>query len=237
MKKAIIIGATSGIGKALAEVMVEDGWQLGITGRRAGLLEEIAARNPEVIELAAFDLTADNATSKLEEMIAAMGEIDLLVLSSGTGDLDSDLDPAITRRTNTLNVDAFSEVVLFAYKYFAGKGGGHIAAITSVAGLRGGDDSPSYGASKAYQINFLEALRKRSLKLKENVSVTDLRPGSVDTDMMKGDGHFWISTPEKAARTMYKGISKRKSVQYVTPRWRFIGGLLNIMPRKLYNRI
>lgn len=236
-KKAVIIGATSGIGEALAQTMAADGWMVGITGRRGAELERIRAKLPERFTAAAFDVTAPDATLHLEKLIEEMGGIDLLVLSSGMGELNPTLNPDLERMTNNLNVSAFTEIIVFAYDYFLKRGGGTIAAITSVAGLRGDAIAPSYSASKAYQINFLEGLRKRSAKRGENIRVIDLRPGSVDTAMMKGEGHFWISTPEKAARTMYRAIGKKKAVQYVTSRWRYAGWLFRNMPAKLYMKI
>lgn len=237
MRKVIIIGASSGIGRALAQTMAADVWHVGITGRRAEMLDEVRNRNPKSFTTAVFDVTAPDAITRLEELIGKMGGIDMLVFSSGTGDLDPALDVTIETRTNALNVEAFTSVMIFAYNYFLGRGGGHIAAITSVGGMRGMAVSPAYGASKAYQINFLEGLRSRSAKQKENITVTDLRPGLVDTDMMKGDKFFWVSSPQHAAQTMYKALRKGKRMQYVSPRWRFIGGLLNVMPRRLYDRL
>lgn len=234
MRKAIIIGATSGIGKALAERMAEDGWTVGITGRRSEELNRMCEKHPESFVASAFDITATGAITNLERLIEKMDNIDLLVLSSGTGELNRMLNPDIEKSTNDINVCAFTDIMLFAYRYFLKQGGGSIAAITSVAGLRGDDIAPSYNASKAYQIIFLEGLRKRSAKRNENITVTDLRPGSVDTAMMKGEGHFWISTPEKAAETIYHAILKKKAVQYVTPRWCIAAWLFKNMPDKLY---
>lgn len=234
MKKAVIIGASSGIGRELAALMATQGWQVGITGRRRKLLEELAATDPASFTVAAFDATNENAPQEVAALIERMGGIDLLVFCSGTGDLNPELDKATELATNRLNVDAFSRVMLYAYNYFRSRGEGHLAAVTSVAGVRGLAISPAYGASKAYQINFLEALRQRSLKQKEGITVTDLRPGSVDTQMMKGEGHFWIATPRRAAEVMLRAIEKGRAVQYVTPRWALMGGLINVMPKWMY---
>lgn len=236
-KNAIIIGATSGIGRALAEEMAADGWTVGITGRRAEELERMCRNRPDRFVAAAFDITAPDATVCLGQLIDRMGGIDLLILSSGTGELNPTLDYGLEKITNDLNVCAFTEIIVYAYDYFSKRGGGSIAAITSVAGLRGDNVAPSYSASKAYQINFLEGLRKRSAKSGENITITDLRPGSVDTAMMKGEGHFWISTPERAAKTIYRAIRKKKAVQYVTPRWRIVAWLFRNMPAKIYKSL
>ena len=237
MKKAIVIGASSGIGKELALALSRSGYMVGITGRRGELLEEVRATAPENFVVAEFDAAAADATDRLRELIDRMGGVDLFILSAGTGHLNPELDTALEADTNRLNVDAFVAMTLFAYDYFLTRGGGHIAAITSVAGMRGEAAAPSYSASKAYQTNYLEGLRKRSAKRGENITVTELRPGSVATDMMKGEGHFWISTPERAAEVMLRAIKKRKAVQYVTPRWKTIGWMLKWMPRRIYDKI
>jgi short-subunit dehydrogenase len=237
MRRAVIIGASSGIGRALAAELARDGYRVGITGRRAELLEEIAAGSPENFVAAVFDATGENAAEKLEKVISELGGMDLFVFCSGTGDINPNLDHETERRTNRLNVDAFTRLCGAAYNYMQAGGGGHIAAVTSVMGLRGSGAAPSYAASKAYQINYLEGLRQRSVKGGHGITITDLRPGSVDTDMMKGEGHFWIVTPERAAATIMKAIRRRKSVQYVSPRWAIMGGLLKWLPRAVYNRM
>ncbi len=237
MKKAIVIGATSGIGRALARELVRNGYRAGITGRRAELLAEIAAGSPESFVTAVFDATAEDALPRLDDLISGLDGVDLFVFCAGTGDLNPDLDPATEERTNRLNVDAFTQLCGAVYKYMQAHGGGHIAAVTSVMGLRGSGLAPAYAASKAYQINYLEGLRQRSAKGGHGITVTDIRPGSVDTAMMKGEGHFWIATPERASLVIARAIARKKSVQYVTPRWAIVGRLLKMMPRAIYNRL
>lgn len=237
MKKAVIVGASSGIGKELALLLAANGYTVGITGRREALLSDIQAKYPGKMHVAAFDATSENAAESLERLIETLGGMDLFVFCSGTGNLNPTLDYGIERNTNELNVEAFTRLTGLAYNYFAANGGGHLAAVSSIMGLRGSGAAPAYAASKAYQINYLEGLRQRSVKAKAGITVCDFRPGSVDTDMMKGEGHFWIATPEQAARTIYKGIAKKRSVQYVTPRWAFIGMILKMLPRPIYNRM
>lgn len=97
-------------------------------------------------------------------------------------------------------------------------------------GLRGSRTAPSYAASKAYQINYLESLRQKACRQKLPIRVVDIRPGSVRTAMMKGEGHFWIASPQRAAQCICRAVRKGRSVQYVTPRWRWIGLALKIIP-------
>ena len=237
MKRAVVIGATTGIGRALAERLAREGYRVGITGRRAGELASLAAGSPESFVSAVFDATGNDAVDRLQELIGRLGGVELFVFNAGTGDLNPELDPATEERTNRLNIEAFTRLCCAAYDYFRMNGGGHIAAVTSVMGVRGSGAAPSYAASKAYQINYLEGLRQRSVKCGHGITVTDIRPGSVDTAMMKGEGHFWIATPERAARAIMKAIRRKSAVQYVTSRWAIIGRLLKIMPRAIYNRM
>lgn len=237
MKKAIIVGASSGIGNSLAEVLIENDYKVGITGRRKTILESLKKSNPNRISISAFDCTEGNNSKKLEELAAQLGGLDLLILSAGTGDLNETLDYGIEHTTNQLNVIAFTEIVNWAFHYFKKQGKGHLVAISSIGGLRGSRIAPAYNASKAYQINYLEGLRQKAKHSKNQIYVTDVRPGFVDTNMAKGEGQFWVATKEKAAKQIYGFIKRKKTVGYVTKRWRLISLLLKIVPNGIYKRM
>jgi short-subunit dehydrogenase len=237
MKKAIIIGATSGIGNELAKILVENGYKIGITGRRKAELQNLQKSNPENYEISSFDCTTKNNSEKLYELVNQIGGLDLLILSSGTGDLNEELDFKIENKTNLLNVNAFTEIVDWTFNYFQKQGKGHLAVISSIAGIRGGRMAPAYNASKAYQINYLEGLRQKATKTKKPIYVTDIRPGFVDTDMAKGEGQFWVTTKEKAARQIFGIIKRKKGIGYVTKRWWIIAKLLRLIPNEIYKRM
>lgn len=237
MQKAIIVGASSGIGKALATLLVQNGYQVGITGRRTQHLESLKASATEQFIVSAFDCTTADNGKKLEALTAALGGLDLLIVSAGTGEINYKLDTSIEQQTNQLNVMAFTDIVDWGYRYFALQKHGHLVAITSIAGLRGGKAAPAYGASKAYQINYLEGLRQKAHNSGLAITITDIRPGFVDTDMAKGPGKFWVASPEKAAKQLYRHMLNKRSVAYVTHRWRLIAILLKLMPRWLFNRL
>ena len=238
MKKAIIIGATSGIGRKLADILAENGCRVGITGRRSGLLEEAEKAHPGRIVPESFDITDREATSEsLERLALQLGGIDLLVISSGTGDLNPTLDFDTEKGAIDTNVTGFTQVAGWAFRYFEQQGYGHLAAITSVGGLRGSPEAPAYNASKAYQINYLEGLRKKASLLHLPITITDIRPGLVGTAMAKGEGLFWVMPVEKATRQIFSAIKREKSVAYVTRRWGMVAMILRLLPRRLYNRI
>ena len=237
MKKAIIIGASSGIGNELARMLVQNGYQLGITARRLSELERLQQSHPKRYILSAFDCTTTDNTAKLSELTDQLGGLDLLIVSAGTGDLNKDLNLTIEQKTNQLNVVAFTEIVGWAFNFFQQQGKGHLVAISSIAGIRGNRMAPAYNASKAYQINYLEGLRQKATKSKHPIYITDIRPGFVDTDMAKGDGQFWVASKEKAAQQIYTSIKRKKRVVYVSKRWWIIAFILCLIPTRIYTKL
>ena len=179
----IIIRATSGIGRALFEKYTVDGNRIGIVGRRTHLLEELHHEHPNTAIKATADITKDALHSELKD-------IDLAIVCSGTGDINASLDYAVERPTIDTNVMGWTYVVDILYNILEQQGHGHLVAITSAGGLRGEPMAPAYSASKAYQINYMEALRKKAFKSRAHIIVTDIRPGLVDTAMAKGEGLF-----------------------------------------------
>lgn len=227
--KALIIGASSGIGREMARRLAADGWLVAASGRRAELLRSLSEEAPGRIIASAFDL---NETSRLPEALSRAVEglegLDLAVISAGTGFLNPGLDPELERQTIDTNVLAFTLAADWLYDFFRKQGRGHLAAITSVGGLAAEGAAPAYPAAKAYQIMYLKSLRQRAGKEVPALTVTELRPGSVRTDMMKGEGHFWISSPEEAARLACQAIYARKNLQYISRRWSLIGLALRL---------
>lgn len=238
MKRAIVIGATSGIGKGIATILVENNYKVGITGRRTELLNELKAEYPNSYYIQTLDITNTKLiVEKLEILITELGGLDLLIISSGTGDLNEKLDFEIENRTIETNVIGFTCVADWAFNYFEKQKSGHLVAISSVGGLRGSGIAPAYNSTKAYQINYLEGLRQKASKLKTQISITDVRPGFVDTNMAKGEGQFWVSTVEKATEQIFNAIKKKKKIVYVTKRWRLIAIILKRIPMQIYDRM
>ena len=145
------------------------------------------------------------------------------------GFINYELDFPKEQQTIKTNVEGFTKLFGWSYNFFKQKGCGQIAAITSVSGLLEGVDGPSYSASKAYQINYIKTVRKMVGKACPHLFITELRPGSIDTDMMKGEGHFWVSKPEKASELACKAILEKKKLQYISGRWKIIGMLLRLL--------
>lgn len=238
MKKAIIIGASSGIGKGLAKLLADDGYNVGITGRRTEMLVELQREKPESFFVKELDVTeANTVVKKLQELATELDGLDMLIISAGTGDFNANLDFAIEKRTIDTNVTGFALIAGWAFNYFENQKYGHLVGITSIGGLRGNRQAPSYMASKAFQIKYLEGLRQKATKLKQPIFVTDIRPGLVDTDMAKGDVLFWVMPVEKVARQIYDAVKRKKKIVYVTRRWGLLASVIKRLPRQIYDRM
>ena len=238
MKKAIVVGATSGIGKELAGLLAENNFKVGITGRRTELLEELRLQNPEAFFCQTFDVTnTEKVVENLEQLTRELGGLDLLIISAGTGDLNEKLEFEIEKRTIETNVNGFTCVADWAFNYFEQQKYGQLVAITSVGGLRGSGIAPAYNATKSYQINYLEGLRQKAKKLNYPIFVTDIRPGFVNTAMAKGEGLFWVAPVKKAASQILEAIKRKKKIVYITRRWRLIAAILKRIPNVIYDRL
>lgn len=234
----IIIGATSGIGKALFEKYAIDGNRIGIVGRRTHMLDELQQQHPECTITATADITKqDEVERAIHDFTKEFGHVDLAIVCSGTGEINPTLDYALERPTLDTNVMGWTYVIDTLFHLFEQQAHGHLVAITSAGGLRGEPMAPAYSATKAYQINYMEALRKKAFKAGNQIAVTDIRPGLVDTAMAKGDGLFWVMPVEKVARQIWTAIRKKKSKVYVTKRWHILAVINKNLPYTLYKRM
>ena len=236
-KKAIIIGASSGIGQALAIVLAQQGYHVGITARRGELLNEIKAAYPDLIYPLVADATHPGTENHLDQLVETLGGLDLLVISAGVAFINKHLDYAQEETTNQLNVVAFTKITNWGVHFFEKQGHGHIANISSVASRRGGRHAPAYHASKAYQSSYFEGIRQRFYKRKLPIATTDIRPGFVDTAMAQGKGLFWVATKEKAASQIFSALKRKKSVVYITKRWTLIAFIFSNMPKWMHKRM
>lgn len=238
MKKAIVIGASSGIGRALAKVLSENGYTVGLTARRFELLESLQTQLNSDSFIKRMDVSqTPQAMNELKELIQTMSGVDLIVINAGTGFINQELDWDKEKITIETNVAGFAALANIAVKHFIEQGSGHLVGISSIAALKGNGGAPAYNASKAFMSNYMEGLRHKVSKLKLPISITDIQPGFVDTDMAKADNKFWVASPEKAAGQIYDAIKRKKKHAYVSKRWRLIAWLFKIIPDYLYNKI
>ncbi len=232
---AVVVGASSGIGRALAKELAERGWRLGIAARREELLRELAAQLPGGAEVQRVDVTAlDEARAGLEALIARLGRVDLWVQSSGWGEPNPDLTLATEVQTVDVNVRGWVNAVNVAVRAFERQGSGHLVGISSIAGIRGAGVAPAYGASKAFESTYFDALRSSFARRLPRVVVTDVLPGWVDTAMAKSPQRFWVAPVDKAARQIADAITRRERRAYVTKRWRLVAWVLRALPDALW---
>ena len=240
MKKAIIIGGTSGIGQGLATVLLNNNYKVGITGIEKNMLEDLQNLDQKNLEVKYLNCLTDNTSEKIAELVETLGGLDLLILSAGIGNLNKDLGFEVENNANKLNVLVFTEIADWTYKFFENQGHGHFVAITSISGLYGSRIAPAYHAAKSYQINYLEGLRQRARRDRKTgklIYVTDIRPGFVDTTMTESKKMVWAATKDKAAKQIFELIKKKRGYGYVTNRWRIVAVIIKILPTWVLNKL
>lgn len=232
-KRAIIIGASSGIGLEVARLLIKEGWQVGVAARRVELMEGIGAAAVERI-----DVTADDATEALYRLIDKTGGMDLFFYASGIGKQNRELLEDIELATMQTNGVGFVRMIGEAYRFFAQQGRGHIAAITSIAGTKGLGPAPSYSATKAMQNVYLQALEQQAHARGLDIRFTDIRPGFVDTALLSGDFHYpMMLKPDRVAHDIVRSINRRRHIRVIDYRYRLLTALWRRIPRFLWRRI
>ena len=237
MKNAIIIGASSGIGKELALQLSSKGYRLCLTARRNELLKEILiSLQPESFTQEMDVSDTEASIIQFRNIAQIMGTIDLVIICAGTGYIDNKMPWDNDKKTIEVNVSGFTAIANAAYHLFSKQGHGHLAGISSIAAIRGGATA-AYNASKAYVSSYLEGIRAKATKESLAITISDIRPGFVDTKMAQGEGLFWVAPPKKAAKQIISALEAHKKLVYITKRWRLVALLLKIMPDAVYNRL
>ena len=235
---AIIIGASSGIGNEVARLLLQRGWHCGIAARRTEPLEQLRSEYPQLTETETIDITSEEAPERLLQLIERLGGMDLYFHASGIGTQNRDLQTDIEMSTVDTNAMGFTRMVDTAFNYLASHGGGHIAAISSIAGTKGLGPAPSYSATKAFQNTYLQALEQLANARRLNIRFTDLRPGFVDTPLLDGDNHFpMMLRPQQVAKEMVEAIERRRHVRVIDWRWRIITALWRLIPRSIWRKL
>lgn len=232
MKRAVVIGASSGIGMEVAKRLLQDGWTLGVAARRVELLQAIGAA-----EVAEIDVTAEDATARLRDLVARLGGMDLFFYASGIGKQNRELREDIELATMQTNGLGFTRMIGEAYRYFAERGEGHIAAITSIAGTKGLGPAPSYSATKAMQNVYLQALEQQANARGLRIRFTDIRPGFVDTALLNGDFKYpMMLRPENVAREIVSAINSYQHIRVIDWRYRLLTAFWRRIPRFIWRR-
>lgn len=244
MKTAIIIGGTSGIGREVAVRLVEDGWKVGITGRRTEALEAFRSQyGADKVYISTMDVTCEDSVQALEALLEQTGAPDLFFYASGVGYQNRELNLEKEIRTVRTNcegmvrmVDHFIDYVRSHKTSYAQKA--HVAVITSVAGVAALGTAPAYSATKRMQSTYLSALAQLSRMEHIPVRFTDIRPGFVATDILNPDKHYpMLMTKEKATDHIMKALRRKKRVYTFDWRFRVATFFWRLIPRGIWERI
>ena len=237
-RKAIIVGASSGIGLEVAKLLLADGWHLGVAARREELLLELKEKAPERVEVMTLDVTMPDAGERLRSLIERLGGMDLYFHASGIGKQNRTLEGGIELRTMETNAVGFTRMIGEAYRYFAERGAGHIAAITSIAGTKGLGPAPAYSATKALQATYLQSLEQQAHQRGLKIRFTDIRPGFVDTALLNDSFPYpMLMRPESVARDIVRSIYRHRHVRVIDCRYRILTFFWRLIPRWIWRRM
>lgn len=237
-RTAVIVGASSGIGEALARELDREGWSLGLLARRLDRLEALReSLAPETV-VRRIDVAQRDAATILDHLFDELGGVDLVIISAGAGHLNHDLNPELDVDTVTVNVLGFMATAHVAMRYFLRRGRGHLVGISSMAALRGNRAAAAYAASKAFQSVYLDGLRDLARHSGFPIAVTEVQPGFVDTAMMKTGRPLpalarllLVSSPATAAQQILRAVQKRAKHAYITRRYAIVAFVLKLLPR------
>lgn len=235
--RIIIIGATSGIGREVAKLYIAQGWQVGIAGRRAEELESLCKEAPEQVFSEVLDVTLEDAPCRLQSLIDKVGGMDIFLLSSGIGKQNPTLTPDIELKTAATNVEGFIRLTTAAWHFFEKQGYGHIAAISSIAGVKGLGIAPAYSATKRFQNTYLDALDQLARMNKLNITFTDIRPGFVATPLLKDDNYPLLMKAPQVAQSIVKAIQQKKRIVVIDWRYRILVFFWKLIPHWIWVRL
>lgn len=239
---AIITGASTGIGRALALVLARKGYDLGLIARRDDLLkelqEEILQKFPDRrVFTAAVDVTDEEKLAQIfETLVSQLGFLDLFVANAGVGGTTPGWKDCWeeTKKIIDINFRGGVHSLELAKQVMLRQKRGHLVGISSIAAVRGLPQSSAYCASKAGLATYLEALR---IDLKgKGIAVTCIYPGFIDTPMTKDHRYrpFLISS-EESAEKIYRAIRCKKARTFFPWPMTLLYYFLRHLPNRLYD--
>jgi NAD(P)-dependent dehydrogenase (short-subunit alcohol dehydrogenase family) len=240
LKKAVVVGASSGVGEAIAVALANEGAKVAVLGRREDELARVVKRAPNSLKAYIHDVRQyDETPSLFERIVQELGGLDALVYAAGVmpkvaeGEYDFQKD-RLMMETNVVGAMAWLNL---AAARFEAAGKGTLMGISSIAGERGRRGAPGYGASKAALTSYLESLRNRCSRY--GVNVVTIKPGFVDTAMTRGlKGLFWLVSPETVARRSLALAKRGNSASAFVPwRWGWVARIVRAIPSLLFRRL
>ncbi|WP_294455874.1 SDR family oxidoreductase [uncultured Bacteroides sp.] len=237
-KRAVIMGATSGLGYEVARLLLSDGWKLGLAGRREENLRKLQSEFPEQVCIKAIDVKDSNSDKALLALIDELGGMDMYFHSSGIGYQNARLDADIELNTLETNGTGFTRLVGTAFRYFKEKGKGHIAVISSIAGTKGLGIAPAYSATKRFQNTYIDALEQLAGMQKLNIRFTDIRPGFVATSLLNdGKNYPMLMKTPYAAKLIVKALRRNKRVAVIDWKYSILVFFWKLIPRCIWKRM
>lgn len=237
-KRAVIMGATSGLGYEVARLLLADGWTLGLAGRREENLKKLQSEFPGQVCIKAIDVKDINAGKALLSLINELGGMDMYFHSSGIGYQNAALDADIELNTLETNGTGFTRMTGTAFRYFKEKGKGHIAVISSIAGTKGLGIAPAYSATKRFQNTYIDALEQLAGMQNLNIRFTDIRPGFVATSLLNdGKNYPMLMKAPYAARLIVKAVKSNKRIAVIDWKYRILVFFWRLIPRCIWKRM
>ena len=245
VKKALIVGATSGIGKQLAYILAKDGYQVGVVGRRKEKLKELERTLPTKVWAESIDVSLLGAENKILKLIQKMDGVDLVVASvlsfRDFKERPKKFFKEMLQQKHVLNTDlmGFWRVASAALEHFENKKQGHFVGISSMDALRSvAAHDPSYPASKAFVSRYLLAKRDYYEHKKIPINVTEVLPGYVELEWAETPKHaFWEATRAQAAKDIFDGIKAKRKKVYTLKKNRLLAWSYAVIPDWLFNWI
>lgn len=233
------MGASSGIGHAVADALASRGVMVGLAARHTSTLKELKEKYPDFVEYEAIDINQADATGKMSELIEKLGGMDIYFHVSGIGYDNPSFDPE--READIINTNAcgFARMTSAAYSYFRKKRKrGQIVAVTSVAGTKGIAEYSAYSASKRCASTYLTALDQLSRKELAGISITDIRPGWISTPLLHSDTEYPMEmTLDYVVPQIIRAIVKHPRVAYIDWRWGLLCSLWQLIPNCIWSRL
>lgn len=237
-RRGIVVGASSGMGNEVARLLLRDGWTLGLGARRTKPLEALAREFPGQVVCRQIDVNDAHADEALRQLIADLDGISLYFHAAGVGHQNHELTADKELQTVATNGLGFARMVGEAYRYFATKGEGHIAVISSIAGTKGLGVAPAYSATKAFQNVYIQALEQQANMRRLRIRFTDIRPGFVQTALLAdGTRYPLLMDPKKVARHIVSAIYHHRHVCVIDTRYRILTALWRWLPNALWRRM
>ena len=236
------MGATSGIGYAVAKRLSAEGWQLGIAGRRMERLIEMQRKDLNIVATQQIDVTREEAPQLLLTLVGKMGgNIDLYFHSSSIGYQNPELDIDKELRTVETNALGFTRMVATMFNYFAERTEqeAQIAVISSIAGTKGLGAAPSYSATKRYVNHYLECLTQlKHIRGLKHLTLSDIRPGFVRTPLLNDGGNYPLQLDvDQVAAEIVEKVGKKKQIITIDWKYRLLVFFWRLVPRWIWVRM